>query len=231
MSVLVVAAHPDDEVLGAGATIAALARAGVEVTVAILGEGVTSRHASRDDADPEQLAALRDSAARAAAILGVPPPRLFGLPDQRFDTLPLLEVVHIVEGLVEEVRPGVIYTHHGADLNADHGVVHRAVVTATRPGAGSPVSEVLAFEIPSSTEWSFAQFGDFRPSVFRDVSDTIELKLAAMEAYELEARPSPHPRSPAALAALARHRGAASGLAAAEAFELIRRIDAAPGGA
>lgn len=224
MSVLVVAAHPDDEVLGAGGTIAALARAGAEVTVAILGEGVSSRHAERSDADPAQLAALREAAGRAAEILGVPAPRLFGLPDQRLDTLPLLEVVHLVEHLVEEVRPDELYTHYGGDLNADHAVVHRAVMTATRPGAGPRVGSVFAFETPSSTDWAFGQFGAFQPTVFRDVSGTLELKLAAMEAYELEARPFPHPRSPAALDALARQRGAAAGLAAAEAFMLVRRI-------
>lgn len=229
MSVLVVVAHPDDEVLGAGATIAALVRAGEQVTIAILGEGVTSRHADRADADPAHLAALRASSARAAEILGAGAPRLYGLPDQRFDTLPLLELVHLVEQLVEEVRPDTVYTHHGGDLNADHVVVHRAVVTATRPAAGMPVRAVYNFEVPSATEWGFGQFGSFSPTVFRDVSATLELKVAAMQAYELEARPFPHPRSPEALEALARVRGSAAGFPAAEAFELVREI--VPGGA
>lgn len=225
MNVLVVAAHPDDEVLGAGGVIAAHVRAGDAVSIAILGEGITSRHAAREDASPAELDRLRGAAAAAAATLGAPPPRLYSLPDNRFDTVATLDVVKIVEALVEDVRPSTIYTHFAGDLNVDHGVVHRAVLTATRPGAGPRVESIYAFEVPSSTEWAFDSSSPFAPNVFRDIAETLEAKVAAMEVYESEARPFPHPRSPEALRALAQVRGAAAGLEAAEAFELVRLID------
>lgn len=221
---LVVAAHPDDEVLGCGGTIARLAAEGADVFVAILGEGITSRHAERSDADPAEVEALRTTAAQVAERLGARKSFFFGLPDNRFDTVALIEIVKIVESLVEKVRPATVFTHTRGDVNVDHLVLHRAVITATRALPGSRVREVLAFEVPSSTEWAFSQFGAFRPSVFFDISATLQAKLDAMELYEGEARSFPHPRSPHALEALARQRGAAAGLEAAEAFELIRGI-------
>lgn len=227
MSVLVVAAHPDDEVLGAGGTMARLAAAGEQVYAAILGEGVTSRFAQREAADRELLSSLKDDSARAAERLGVADLFTYDLPDNRFDTVALLDVVKIVEELVQRLAPTAIYTHHAGDLNVDHGVVHRAVLTAARPVAGASVQAIYAFEVPSSTEWAFGQLEPrFRPTVFVDIAATLEAKVEAMEAYESEARPFPHPRSPDALRALARARGAAAGLEAAEAFELVRLIDA-----
>lgn len=224
MTVLVIAAHPDDEILGCGATMARFVREGHSVHVAILGEGVTARGRHREDADPTLLDALRACSREAAKILGTGEPRLYGLPDNRFDTVALLDVVKLVEEAVEEVAPSAIYTHHGGDLNIDHRMVHQAVLTATRPVAGCPVKEVYAYEIPSATEWSFGQFGRFVPNVFVDVSETLESKVRAMEAYEGEARAFPHPRSPEALKAIALHWGSVAGLGSAEAFELIRSV-------
>lgn len=221
--VLVVAAHPDDEVLGCGATIARLATDGVPVTIAILGEGITSRHDARDDADPGEVAALRATSERVASSLGATV-EMFGLPDNRFDTVPLLDVVKIVEDLIARVAPQTIFTHHRGDLNVDHVVLHRAVMTATRPVDAAAVPTVLAFEVPSSSEWAFDQFDSFRPTLFVDVESTLQAKIDAMELYEGEARPFPHPRSPQALEALARRRGSTAGLRAAEAFELVRAI-------
>ncbi|HYA61771.1 MAG TPA: PIG-L deacetylase family protein [Candidatus Sulfotelmatobacter sp.] len=225
MKVLVIAAHPDDEVLGCGATAARLVMESQEVHVAILGEGITSRHRDPNDVDSAQLAALQAQAHAAAAKLGVKSLVLHKLPDNRLDTVPLLEVVKIVEDLVQRLKPEVIYTHHGGDLNIDHGVTHRAVLTATRPLAGQPVREIYAFEVPSSTEWAFQRLEpSFRPNVFVDVSRTLEAKIAAMQCYESEARQFPHPRSPEALRALAMRWGSVAGCAAAEAFELVRSV-------
>lgn len=225
MRALVIAAHPDDEVLGCGATAARLVMEGHDVHFAILGEGMTSRHADRADADAAQLVTLSRQAHAAAARLGVKSLVLQSLPDNRLDTVPLLEVVKIIEELVDRVKPQVIYTHHPGDLNVDHGVIHRAVLTATRPVAGQPVREIYAFEVPSSTEWAFDRIEPaFRPNVFVDVSRTIEAKIAAMECYESEAREFPHPRSPQALQAIAARWGSVVGCAAAEAFELVRSI-------
>jgi N-acetylglucosamine malate deacetylase 1 len=223
--VLVIAAHPDDEILGCGGTAARLVAEGHEVHFAILGEGVTSRHANRTEANAGQLAALHQQARVAAAKVGVKNVTLHGLPDNRLDTVPLLDVVKIVENLIEEYRPEVIYTHHGGDLNVDHGVVHRAVLTATRPTAGHSVRDVYAFEVPSSTEWVFQRIEPaFRPNVFVEITRTIDAKIAAMESYESERRKFPHPRSPEALRAIATRWGSVAGCAAAEAFELVRSI-------
>jgi LmbE family N-acetylglucosaminyl deacetylase len=225
MSVLVVAAHPDDEVLGCGGTAARLAHEGHAVHIAIMAEGITSRHAQRDQADAQQLSRLHQQAHAAAAKMGAKDVVLFKLPDNRLDTVPLLEVVKLVEQLVENLKPEVIYTHHPGDLNIDHEVVHRAVLTATRPVAGQPVREIYAFEVPSSTEWAFQRLQpSFRPNVFVDVTSTLDAKLDAMACYDSESREFPHPRSPEALRALATRWGTVVGCPAAEAFELVRSI-------
>jgi len=223
--ILVIAAHPDDEILGCGATAARLVREGREVHFAIMGEGITSRHQQRDEADRAALEKLHSHARAAAAEVGVKNVALHSLPDNRLDTVPLLEVVKLVEDLVERIQPEIIYTHHPGDLNVDHGAIHRAVLTATRPMAGQAVREIFAFEVPSSTEWAFQRVQPaFRPNVFVDISDTLEVKIAAMERYDSETRRFPHPRSPEALRALATRWGSVVGCAAAEAFELIRSI-------
>jgi len=223
--VLVVAAHPDDEVLGCGATAARLVAEGHDVDFAILGEGLTSRHADRGATDAGHLAALHRQVHAAAEKLGVKNVSLHKLPDNRLDTVPLLDVVKIVEELIHRLRPEVLYTHHGGDLNVDHGVIHRAVLTATRPMAGQPVKEIYAFEVPSSTEWAFQRLeSPFRPNVFVDVTRALDAKIAAMECYESEARKFPHPRSPEALRAIAMRWGSVAGCNAAEAFELVRSV-------
>ena len=225
MTVLVVAAHPDDEVLGCGGTITRLAQEGHDVYIAILGEGITSRYQQREQADQVVVEALHARSRQVAELLGARDLFLYNLPDNRFDTVPLLDVIKIVEELVERLQPQVIYTHHGGDLNVDHVVVHRAVLTATRPVAGCPVREICAFEVPSSTEWAFGQFQSvFRPNVFVDISATLETKVQAMALYESEARPFPHPRSPDALRAIAQRWGSAVGVEAAEVFELVRKV-------
>jgi LmbE family N-acetylglucosaminyl deacetylase len=225
VKVLVIAAHPDDEILGCGATSARLVAEGHEVHFAILGEGITSRHSQRENADTKQLSELHKQAHDAAAKVGVKHVTLHKLPDNRLDTVPLLDVVKIVEELIEGFKPEVLYTHHGGDLNIDHEVIHRAVLTATRPVAAHPVRDIYAFEVPSSTEWAFQRLEPvFRPNVFVDVSRTIEAKVAAMECYESEAREFPHPRSPQALRAAAMRWGSVAGCGAAEAFELVRSI-------
>jgi len=225
VKVLVIAAHPDDEVLGCGGTAARLSREGHELHFAIMGEGITSRYSQRDDADAEQLARLHRQAHTAAAKVGVKNVVLHSLPDNRLDTVPLLDVVKIVEDLVSRIEPEIIYTHHAGDLNVDHGVIHRAVLTATRPVAGQTVREIYAFEVPSSTEWAFQRIEpSFRPNVFVDVTGTLDAKIAAMECYESEARKFPHPRSPEALRAIAVRWGSVVGCGAAEAFELVRSV-------
>jgi LmbE family N-acetylglucosaminyl deacetylase len=226
-SVLVVAAHPDDEILGCGGTMTCLAREGHEVRIAILAEGMSSRYAHREDADQQQLQHLHARAQQAADKVGAKELVLCKLPDNRLDTVPLLDVVKTVEDLVARFRPEIIYTHHPGDLNVDHGVVHRAVLTATRPMTGQCVRDVYAFEVPSSTEWAFQRLEpSFRPNVFVDIADSLETKIAALACYDTETRKFPHPRSPEALRAIATRWGSVVGLQAAEAFELIRSVRA-----
>jgi LmbE family N-acetylglucosaminyl deacetylase len=223
--VLVVAAHPDDEVLGCGGTVAKLAQQGHAVYLAILGEGITSRYGQRDEADQEKVQVLHARSKQVADMLGAQGLFMYSLPDNRFDSVPLLDVVKIIEELIDRLESRVVYTQHGGDLNIDHVVTYRATLTATRPTAGHPVREVYAYEVASSTEWAFQQFAPaFRPNTFVDIADTLETKVQAMAHYESEARPFPHPRSPEALRAIAQRWGSVVGLAAAEAFELVRAI-------
>jgi LmbE family N-acetylglucosaminyl deacetylase len=225
MSVLVIAAHPDDEILGCGGTMTRLAREGHEVRIAILAEGMSSRYTQREHADEQLLQHLYAGAQQAADKVGAKELVLCKLPDNRLDTVPLLDVVKLVEQLVARFRPEVIYTHHPGDLNIDHGVVHRAVLTATRPVAGSCVREIYAFEVPSSTEWAFQRWEpSFRPNVFVDITDTLETKIEALAFYDTETRKFPHPRSAEALRAIAARWGSVAGLPAVEAFELIRSV-------
>ena len=226
MTILVVVAHPDDEVLGCGGAIAGHAADGHDVHIAILGEGVSSRHTQRADAPAEHLEKLRVDANAAARTLGARSVLFGGLPDNRFDQAPLLDVTKQVEAWLEQLRPAVIYTHHPGDLNIDHGTTFRAVVTATRPGASpNPVLDVYACEVLSSTEWAFQRIEPiFRPNVFVDISATLDRKIAAMQCYESERRAAPHPRSPDVIRAAAVRWGSVAGMAAAEPFELIRSL-------
>lgn len=223
--ILVVAAHPDDEVLGAGGTVARHVGAGGEAAVLILGEGVTSRSAERNLAPQAAVATLQGQAIEANTVLGVKVVRFGGLPDNRFDELNLLELVKTVENVIEELVPSVVYTHHPGDLNVDHRLTFQAVLTATRPVPGGTVRELSVFEVPSSTEWSFGRIGSaFCPNLFVDISETLERKLRALERYTGEIRPAPHPRSVEVVRANAVRRGAAVGRPAAEAFELVRGV-------
>lgn len=221
---LVVAAHPDDETLGCGATMRALSES-MEVHVLILGEGMTSRQSWGRRIAGAQLKALKQSCREAVRILGGASVSFAELPDNRFDTVPLLDVVHRVELAIEQFRPRVIFTHHGGDLNVDHRITFRAVLTATRPVPGHPVSDLYTFEVPSSSEWTFGRVTDvFRPAVFVDVTQTIESQVQAMKAYGSEIREFPHPRSPELLRARAARYGATVGCLAADAFELVRSV-------
>jgi LmbE family N-acetylglucosaminyl deacetylase len=226
MRVLAVAAHPDDEVLGCGGTLARHAISGDTVAVAILGEGATSRAQRREDAEEADVQVLAEAAGKAAETLSASLLLMGDLPDNRFDTVPLLEVVKLVEGLVDDFGPDIVYTHHSGDLNVDHRVAHQAVVTATRPSGARLVGDVYAFEVPSSTDWAFGACGRaFEPNVFIDITDTMDAKLRAMMCYGSEVRPYPHPRSPEAMEACARRWGSIAGFGAAEAFALVRRLD------
>lgn len=225
MKILVVAAHPDDEVLGCGGTITRLSNEGHGVYIAILGEGITSRFKKREQAKRSLIELLHSQSKKVARLLGAKNLFLYNLPDNRFDTIPLLDIIKIIEDLIQKIKPEVIYTHFAGDLNIDHQLVNRAVITATRPLKDSTVKEIYAFEIPSSTEWTFGSLGQvFRANVFVDISKFLDIKLKAMSFYKSEMNDFPHPRSTKALTVVAQRWGSICGCEAAEAFELIRMI-------
>src|SRR3989344_1633962 len=223
--VLVVAAHPDDEVLGAGATIARHTSEGDEVRVLILGEGVTSRADISVSEKKKALEQLKKSAIVANKILGVKHVTLAGLPDQQFDTVPLLSINHAIEKVLREYSPELIYTHSPTDLNLDHRKTVESSMTAARPTKSSSVLETRVFEVPSSTEWNFILPEVFRPNLFVRVSEKeFGKKMKALSAYGVEMRTFPPPRSTEYIRALATVRGGQSGLSLAEAFCVLYQI-------
>lgn len=225
-SVVVVAAHADDEVLGCGGTLAHMARQGRTVHVLLIADGENSRStAATEQVDPVKLAARQSAATRAAEILGCASVEQLGLPDNRLDTIPLLDLVQQVERFIRQHRPTTVLTHHAGDVNIDHRIMHDAVIAACRPQPGHSVEELLFFEVPSSTEWRPPGSGlSFSPTWFVDITATLAIKLAALEVYREEMRPFPHARSVEGVQSLARWRGVTVGVEAAEAFMLGRKI-------
>lgn len=224
-AVAVIAAHPDDEVLGCGGTVARLAQQGRAVHILLLADGETSRLPDEAAAHAGLVSARNAAADAACRVLRCRSVQMLGLPDNRLDGLELLDVVKHIEAFVDRHRPSTVFTHHSGDVNVDHRVVHDAVITACRPQPGHPVRELLLFEVPSSTEWRpGGSAAAFHPNWFVDISLTLSDKIRALEAYASELRPFPHPRSVQAVEALAQWRGATMGAAAAEAFVLARKI-------
>ena len=219
--VLVVAAHPDDETLGAGGTIPRHVARGDDVLVCLMSDGVAARH---DQSDLQ-----RRCAEKACGVLGVRDVVFCDLPDQGLDALPLLDVIRPIEDCVREFRPQIVYTHYMEDVNQDHRAVFRATMVATRPVGGSPVRKLLCFETRSSAEWAPPFSGNvFAPNVFVDVSDTLSLKIEALSVYEhthvSEIHPYPHPRSYEGVRIYAQRHGVTVGLSAAEPFMLVRQL-------
>ena len=224
--ILVVAAHPDDEVLGCGGSMAKWSKNGNDIHVLIMAEGATSRDEKRNrNAKKKELTNLSKSARKAGEILGVQSVNLLDYPDNRMDSVDFLEVVKSLEKYIRKYKPNVVVTHFANDLNIDHNIIHQAVVTACRPKPGFHVKRILSFEVPSATEWqSPLSQPNFVPNWFEDISDTLELKDKALDAYKNEMREWPHTRSIKAVEHLARWRGASAGCEAAESFMLVRNI-------
>ena len=219
-TVVVFAAHPDDDILGCGGTIAKLTQEGSKVHIVFLADGESSRS---DIADINSLIQQRkQNAKKALKILGCDSIEFLGFPDNRLDSLDLLDVVKKIEGFIDAYKPYTIFTHYAHDLNIDHQITHNAVVTACRPQPGHCVKELLFFEVPSSTEWNLSKA--FMPNYFVDISSTLSLKIDALNAYKNEMKSFPHPRSIKAIESLSYYRGASSGCKAAEAFIIGRKI-------
>ena len=224
--VLIVAAHPDDEVLGCGATIARHAELGDEVHVIIMSEGITSRDRKRNRKQHLiELSQLAEASRKAQKILGTSSLTLHDFPDNRMDSVDLLDIVKVIEQHLEKILPEIVYTHHAGDVNIDHRLIHQAVITACRPLPQQSVKTLLFFEVPSSTNWQLpGSSPSFNPNWFVDVTATLAIKQQALLAYESEMRPWPHSRSHKALEHLARWRGCSMGVDAAEAFVVGRNL-------
>lgn len=224
--ILAVAAHPDDEILGLGGAIRKYVHKGHSVSCVILGEGATSRELKRECISQDKLVSLKKDALNAAKIIGYNEVFFSNLPDNRFDSVDLLDVVKEVDSFVHKIQPEIIYTHHYGDLNIDHRITFEAVVTSCRPLENCCVKEIYSFETPSSTEWNF-MYGDktFKPNVFIDIENTLQVKLDAMSCYKSELREYPHPRSLKALEIIAARWGTVVGKKYVEAFELIRKVE------
>jgi LmbE family N-acetylglucosaminyl deacetylase len=219
MNVLNVSAHPDDDLLGQGGTLARHVRAGDHVVSLIACEGASVRY------DQEAMAAIEAAGRSANEILGVQDLRFLRLPEQALETRPLIDICREIEQVISETQPEVVYTHSAADVNSDHRILLEAVLVATRPFAAPSVREVWLFETASSTEWGGPPlFGTFQPHLFVDIGETLDLKVQALECYTREIRDWPHPRSPEGLRARARHWGSQAGFEAAEPFQAVRLL-------
>ncbi len=213
-TVLVIGAHPDDEVLGAGGTIAKHADMGDEVHVLILTEGTTEQYKDKSIVDKK-----KQQAKSCAKSIGVEQVWFGDLPDMRLKETPHVEINAIIEDICDQINPNIVYTHSRREVNQDHVAVHDSTLVATRPTTN--IQTILTYETPSSTDFS-PQSDGFDPNVFVDITAQLDRKIDAFSEYKTEVREFPHPRSEEALISIAKARGAASGMEAAEAFELLR---------
>ncbi len=221
-TVMVVVAHPDDEVLGCGGTLAGFAARNKAVHVLMLGGVTTSRYAQHTGEEQWKQEAFQDEAARAAAVLGVASLKRCGLADNRFDAVPLLELIKPVEEMKQKLQPELILTHDVTDLNVDHRLVHQAVMTAFRPVPGSRCRRIMTFETLSSTEWQDSALATFAPNCYSPIAEFIDTKIRALECYKSELLEFPHPRSIQGVTVLAQKRGMEAGVQFAEAFRIVR---------
>lgn len=227
--ILIVVAHPDDELLGLGASMNRLiSDYGVLTHVVILGEGITSRSDSRDSKLwEEELRLHKQNIHNAKEAIGYHGVSIYDFPDNRFDSVPLLDLIKVIEREKVRFQPDVIFTHHGGDLNIDHQRTFEAVITCCRPMENELVKTIITFETMSGTEWrASTDPRHFIPNMFIGVEmKNIDAKIRGMESYEFERRNYPHPRSPEALEIVAKRWGITVGLKFAEAFCIVRNIN------
>jgi len=219
-NILVIVAHADDESLGCGGTIARHIDEGDNVAIAFMTNGVSARlEINNSEIDTRQSAMNL-----AMDRLGVKDITCFDFPDNKMDSVPLLEVTQSIEKVINTFQPIIIYTHFAQDLNIDHRITHQAVMTACRPQMHYCVKKILTFEVLSSTEWNSPALEVFSPQYFVDINKYWDKKLQALKCYEDELRVFPHSRSIECIEALATYRGCTNGMKKAEAFQVERII-------
>ena len=223
--ILVVASHPDDEILGCGGTIAKLSRSGNIVKTVILTKGISSRFDSNKNEIIKLQDKLNKSSKAANRVIGVKNLKFFDLPDNQFDNKSLLSLTKVIEKEIKNFKPNIIFTHFINDLNIDHQYTSRAVLTAARPQTKNSVDEILFFEINSSTDYQINSNGlQFMPNYFVDISKTVKLKKKALEIYKSEMKKYPHSRSVKAILNKNISIGNSIGLGSCEAFQIARII-------
>ena len=223
---MVVAAHPDDELIGLGATMHKLIKEEAVIAhVVILGEGITSRSDTRDPEKWKKVLEEHHANMNAAGThIGYKSINSYNFSDNRFDSHALLDIVKVVEKEKEEFKPDIIFTHNAGDLNVDHRYTFQAVMTATRPMADEKVKAVICFETNSATDWQYSRHPEqFHPNLYIEINEEdLQAKIDALAEYKFEIRDYPHPRSAKAMRVLAEYRGYTSGSEMAEAFEIVR---------
>ncbi len=225
--ILIIAAHPDDEVLGCGGLIAKRVSKKNKVRVVFLAEGVTSRYSKDNLKSPEVIKKSKkrnDNAFSALRQLGIRKKDVYisENPCCRLDDFNQLEIIKLIEKHIKQFKPNEIFTHSHSDTNIDHRIAYQATVTATRPVYNFKIDLVASFEVLSSTEWNYTK--SFTPNYFEDISGFIKKKINAMRQYKDELRPFPHPRSIESIKSLSNYRGVQSGYENAEAFQIIRIV-------
>lgn len=227
-TILVVAAHPDDEVLGCGGTIAKHIDRGDKVHILHVSEGVSSRFSIGEDGRDwgTEIAQREQFARNASKVLGMEAPLFLRHPNLRMHMESKLFITKQIEDVLENVRPSTIYTTHPGDMNTDHGVTFECVLTACRPVAGKSVRKIFAFEVLSSTEWCHQDLRrEFLPNHFVNIAPYFDMKLESVRCYDYEMREYPHPRSQEIIECQAKLRGAQVGIEMAEAFVTIRSVE------
>ena len=221
--ILIVAAHPDDEVLGCFGTVARLIKEGYDAYTLILGEGKTSRDEKRVVEDKkDEIEILNTEIIKANEKIGIKKVFIESFPDNRFDSVDLLDIIKVISKVKDTIKLDIIFTHYENDLNIDHQITYKAVITATRPMDEECVKEIYSFEILSSTEWNYPL--SFSPDTFYDISDTIDLKIKAMKEYKSELCEYPHPRSLYGIELNAKYHGMRVGKKYVEAFKTVRVV-------
>ena len=221
-SIVVFAAHPDDEVLGCGATISKY-RNKYNIYCVFMSDGESARKLPKLILQ-KKIKAREIAAKKAAKILGIKKVFFAKFPDNGMDKIPILQIIKYIENILQQIKPVKVYTHFSDDLNIDHSITSKAVTTATRPLKKNTVKEILHFEIPSNTEWKFSKKNFFNPNFYEDISKNIKQKLKAIQCYKSEMRKYPHPRSLKGIEVFSKFRGMAAGLKNAEAYIISRKI-------
>lgn len=220
--ILIVVAHPDDEVLGCAGTIINYIKKGFKVDLITLTDGIGAREIKKNKLSIEKKRRI-NALMKSSKILGINNILNFDFPDNKLDSIPLLEIIKPIEKKIIEFKPSIIFTHFDNDLNKDHNIVSKAIQTICRPNLPFQINEILFFEILSSTEWHLNKRKNFIPNKFVDITKTIDKKISALKCYKNELKKFPHSRSIEGVKIIAKYRGMISGLKFAEAF-IIHRI-------